>query len=129
MFVTTLKGFVFLDGTNTETETEVKGIVNHILFKGGEDSKPTMALKHVLATYRNNIPQPLNVSVQEAARFLQASAVIRHLDLVKREDIGTGEGKGHPAWNVYIAPPTTNQAALTLGARGHLPSGYIVSLL
>ena len=25
---------------------------------------------------------------------------------------GTGKGKGHPAWNIYIAPPTKDQNAL-----------------
>ena len=110
MFVTTLKGFVFLDEPNQETETIVKRIVTSTLFEGG-DAGPTMETKHLLANHRDNIPQPMNSSVMEAIRFLSASVVVKCFELVKKEDIGTGEG-GHPAWNIFAAPATTNRIAL-----------------
>ena len=66
----------------------------------------------MLATHCNKVPTPLNTSVQELIRFLQASTVVRCLDLVKHEDIGTGKGKGHLAGNIYIAPPTEDQNTL-----------------
>ena len=107
-FVTTLKGFIFPKETKKETEEQVRDIVNNALFFGDNKSTTTTATKRMLANHRDRIPAPLNVNVQEAARYLAASTTVRRLDLVRKEDIGTGEGKGDPAWNVYIAPPTSN---------------------
>lgn len=111
-FITTLKGFIFLDKSNDETEKIVQDIINKTLF-GKEDTPVTTAIKCMLAAHHDKIPAPLSTNVQESIHFLQASTVVHRLDLVKREDIGTGEGRGHPAWNVYIALPSSNQNALT----------------
>lgn len=110
MFVTTLKGFIFLDESEHETEALVKHVVQRTLF-GGEDLGPTMESKRLLAYFRDNIPHPMNSSVHEALRFINASVVIKRFELVKKEDIGTGE-EGHPAWNVFIAPATNDHTAL-----------------
>ena len=106
MFITTLKGFLFPRESKPTTKNEVKNIFIRTIFDGGEDSHITVTTKRMLANFRDNIPQPLNTSVQEAIRFLKATVVVRRFDLVKKEDIGIGESRGHPAWNVYIAPPT-----------------------
>ena len=113
MFITTLKGFLFPRESKTESENEVKSIISKALFDDGESSQLAAGTKRLLSTpnHRNNIPSPLNNSVQESSRFLKASIVIRRLDLVKKEDIGFDEAKGHPAWNVYIAPPTKDHNA------------------
>ena len=111
-FVVTLKGFIFTKETKEQTEWVVKGIVEQALFFGDENSATTTATKRMLANHRDKIPIPLNINVQEAIRYLVASTVVKRHDLVRKEDIGTGEGKGDPVWNVYIAPPTANHSVL-----------------
>lgn len=113
MFITTLKGFLFPRESKGESETEVKNIISRALFDDGENSQLAAGTKRLLSTpnHRNNVPPPLNNSVHDSSRFLKASIVIRRLDLVKKEDIGFDEAKGHPAWNVYIAPPTKDHEA------------------
>ena len=60
---------------------------------------------------RDNLPAIIT-NLEDAIRFLQKSVSIHRFDLVKKEDIGTGEGKKQPVWNVYIFPPTRDHHAL-----------------
>ena len=110
-FVTTLKGFVFLDLTPAQTETEVNNIVGSTLFEGSQNAEATMQIRRFLATYHDNIPDAFR-SMDDRVEFMRRTVDIEHLDLVRKEDIGTGGGKSHPAWNVYVHPPTLNRAGL-----------------
>ena len=60
MFVTTLKGFIFLDESDKETENIVMEVVQHTLL-GGEDSGPTMDLKCLLVYFCDRIPTPMTL--------------------------------------------------------------------
>ena len=106
-FVTTLKGFIFLGLSPEQTEAEVNQIVASTLFEGGRDSEATMQIRRFLASFRDNIPNMFS-SMEDSVNYLRRTVDIEHLALVKKEDIGSGQGKTHHAWNVYIHPPTRN---------------------
>ena len=110
-FVTTLKGFVFLGLKPEQTEAEVNGIVADTLFEGVRDPETTMQVRRFLATYRDNVPDTFR-SMDDTVKYLRKTIVVEHLELVRKEDIGTGGGKAHSAWNIYISPPTRNHQGL-----------------
>ena len=68
-------------------------------------------IKRILVKYRDNLPAIIT-KLEDAIRYLRKSITVQRLDLVRKEDIGTGEGKVQPTWNVYIFPPTRNHLAL-----------------
>ena len=109
-FVTTHKGFIFLDESDKQSEQKVTEIVRNVLFPN-EKSDTGFAIRRIVANHKDNIPTPIN-NIETAIRYLRNSVKIKHLNLVKKEDIGTGEVLSHPAWNLYISPPSTNNAAL-----------------
>lgn len=109
-FVTTLKGFIFLNESDKESEQKVTEIVCDTLFPT-DKSDTGLAIRRIVASHKDNIPTPIN-NIETAICFLRSSVRIKHLNLVKKEDIGTGEGSSHPAWNLYIFPPTTNNITL-----------------
>ena len=110
-FVTTLKGFVLPGRSPTETVDDVNGIVAHTLFEGGSDSETTRRIRRFLANCRDNIP-PSFFAIDDTVKYLRKTIAIEYLELVGRRDVGTGEGKGHLAWNLYIEPPTTSSEGL-----------------
>lgn len=82
-FVTTLKGFVFLDHTPAQTEEEVGEIIRSTLFLGGRNSEATMRVRHFLASHHDNIPsmfQPMD----EIVDYLCKTIDVEHLDLVQK---------------------------------------------
>jgi hypothetical protein len=110
-FTTTLKGFLFFDKTDAQSEEEVTAIVGETLFSTTASTDTTKKVRRFIARFSNNTPS-LVVDIEDILGYLRNSIVVRCLNLVKKEDIGTGEGKSHPAWNVYIFPPTKDHAAL-----------------
>ena len=50
--------------------------------------------------------------MEETVKYLWKTIVVERLELVRKEDIGTGTGKVRSAWNVYISPPTKNYQGL-----------------
>ena len=106
-FVTTLKGFFFFETSPSQTKVDVDEIIAATLFEGGNTSRTVMRVKRFLAAYRDNIPEPFG-DIDNTVRFLRKSIMVEHLELVRKADVGTGGGKGHPAWNVYIHPPTAD---------------------
>jgi len=104
-FATTLKGFVFLDLEPDLTTQEVHRIVTATLFEGGGESETTMQVKRFLTTNRDGIPNTFR-TMDDLVKYLQITLTVERLDLVSRDFVGTGEGKTHPAWNIYIQPPT-----------------------
>ena len=109
-FATTLKGFIFLDETVQETEKAVAEAVAETLFDG-EGTETVTAVKRFIAKNKDNTPAVIN-NIEDTLRYIRKSITIRRMDLKKREDIGTGKGEGHPAWNLYIHPPTRDHAAM-----------------
>ena len=97
---------MFLDLKPPHTETMVNDIVAATLFEGDGDCETTMRVKRFLATNRDDVPTEY-ITMSDVVKYLRKTIVIERLELVKREDIGTGVGKTHPAWNIYIRPPTT----------------------
>lgn len=112
-FVTTLKGFIFLDEKDKRSEEEVAKVVGETLFSPTAKTPTTTAIKRIVAFHQDNLPITLE-SLDTILSYLRNSVAVRRLNLVKRELIGTGDGETHPAWNIYIAPPTTNQSILKL---------------
>lgn len=110
-FVTTLKGFVLLGRTQTQMVEDVDEIVAFTLFEGGSNSATTRQIRRFLAACRDNIPDSF-YEIEDTLKYLRRTIAIEYLELVHREDVGTGEGKGHPAWNLYIEPPTTSPEGL-----------------
>lgn len=110
-FVTTLKGFVLPRHTPMETVEDVNNFVAHTLFEGGSNSETTRQIRRFLANCRDNIPDSF-LPIDDTVKYLRKTITIEYLELVGRRDVGTGEGKGHPAWNLYIEPPTTSSEAL-----------------
>ena len=113
-FVTTLRGFIFLDGTKQDSVDTVTETVAETLFAAGEDDDetPSTKIRRFVVTFSDNIPGVVNTSLDEAVRYLRKSIVVRRLDLVGKQNINTGEGRSQPVWNVYITPPTKNPGAL-----------------
>lgn len=110
-FVTTLKGFMFFDEKEKESEKEVREIVGEALFSMTTSSDSTKTIRRFLGRHQDNIPKPIE-SMETTLRYLRSSIVIRRFNLLKKEDVGTGAGESYPAWNVYIQPPTTIPSAL-----------------
>ena len=104
-FVTTIKGFLFPEMTPANTESQVRDIVEMTLFRGNHDSDATTRVKCFLVNNRDNISNAFT-TMDEMVTFLSKTITVERLDLVKKELIGTGEGKAHPAWNLYMHPPT-----------------------
>jgi hypothetical protein len=102
---------MFLDETDTATEDVVADIVASAMFDNSQGSDLPTVIRRFIANNRDNIPKVI-INIDDAVRFIQHSIVIKRLNLVKKEDIGTGKGAAHPAWNLYIHPPTTKQAEL-----------------
>ena len=77
------------------------------------DSTPNRSpqFRRFIARNRDNIPAAIE-SIDDAIRYIRTSITAKRLNLVKKEDIGTGEGTAHPAWNIFIHPPTSNHLAL-----------------
>ena len=98
-----MKGFVFLDLKPDLTTQEVHGIVAATLFEGGGESETTMQVKHFLTTNRNGIPNTFR-TMDDLVKYLRITLTVERLDLVSRDFVGTGKGKTHPAWNIYIQP-------------------------
>lgn len=113
VFITTLKGFLFLDEKDKNSEEEVANIVGNTLFSTNDSSDTISHIKRFLAKYNDNIPATIK-DVETTLRYLRSSITVRRLNLLKKENIGTGEGESYPAWNIYINPPTTNLQALTV---------------
>ena len=111
LFVTTIKGFIFIDESKSQTEFEVSKIVGDMLFTKNHDVNTATAVKRFIANNKDNLPNIIKC-MDDALRYLRKSITIQRFDLVKRKDIGTESGKGNPAWNVYMYPPTTNHNAL-----------------
>jgi hypothetical protein len=96
---------MFLDETDRQTESEVARIVEETLFPNTSDSNISSTIRRIVANYHDNIPIP-NFNIDIFIRYLGKSIRVKRLNLVKKEDIGTGAGQSHPAWNIYIHPPT-----------------------
>lgn len=110
-FVTTLKGFIFLDENDQQTEEKVKQIVTDTLFPPEPNSEPAKRIRCLVALNWNNIPDLLN-GIEDTIYYLCKSVVIHRLNLVRREDMGMGGGESHPAWNVYISPLSMDNGVL-----------------
>jgi len=110
-FVTTLKGFIFLDESDRETEELVENIVGETLFPNDNKLETGSTIRRFIAKNKDNIPALIQ-DIETTLRYLRSSIEVKCLNLVKKEDIGMGEGQSHPAWNVYIYPPSKNNAAL-----------------
>ena len=110
-FVTTLKGFVFLHGSDTRTEAAVTEIVANALFSDDNNPELPTRVRRFIANHRDNIPHDI-INIEDALRYVRTSIAVKRLNLVKRDDVNTGGGESHPAWNIYIFPPTTEQTAL-----------------
>ena len=110
-FATTLRGFIFLDKTDPQTEAEVSDIVANTLFTIEESTETTRLVKRFLVSHRDNLPLVIS-RLEDAMRYLRKSISVHRFDLVKKEDIGTGEGRKQPVWNIYIFPPTKDHGAL-----------------
>ena len=110
-FITTLKGFIFINKTAQETEEAVADAVAETLFDG-DGTETATAVRHFVANNKDNIPTIIINNIEDTLRYLRKSITIRRMDLKKREDIGTGEGEGRPAWNLYMYPPTQDHKAM-----------------
>ena len=82
------------------------------LFSTTTSTEATKAVRRFIAKFSDNTPTIVK-DIEVVLGYLRNSIVVRRLNLVKKEDIGTGEGRSHPAWNVYIFPPTVDQVALS----------------
>jgi hypothetical protein len=102
---------MFLDKTNSQSKEEVSAIVGETLFSTTTSTDATKAVRRFIAKFSNNTPT-IAKDIEDVLRYLCHSIVICHLNLMKKEDIGTGEGRFHPVWNIYILPPTVNLVAL-----------------
>ena len=110
-YITTLRGFIFLDESDKQTEEAVARTVGETLFSLTQGPEPTKAVKRFLAKYNDNIP-PDVPDLITTLRFLTGTMKVNRLNLVKREDIGTGEGQSRPVWNLYIYPPSKDDTAM-----------------
>jgi hypothetical protein len=110
-FVTTLKGFLFPKLTDSQSETAVLEIVGEALFSTTKSSATSMEIRRFLAKHRDNI-SGLIKDIETALAYLRSSIKVRRYNLVEKINIGTGEGKSTPVWNIYIYPPTGDNAAL-----------------
>lgn len=45
-------------------------------------------------------------------KYLHRTIVIEYLELASRWNVGAGGVRDHPAWNLYIEPPTTSPEGL-----------------
>ena len=70
-----------------------------------------MQIRRFLASHRDNIPNTFQ-AMDDVVSYLRRTVDVEHLELVPKADIGTGGGKSHPAWNIYIHPPTKDALGL-----------------
>ena len=110
-FVTTLKRFIFLDKPDKDTEALVEEIVGDTLFDNKLNPSVHTIVRRFIASNNDNFPSPVT-NMDLMLRFLCKSVKAECLNLIRREDIGTGEGEAHPVWNIYIFPPTTDSTKL-----------------
>jgi len=110
-FVTTLKGFMFIGKNDAQTETEVARIVDTAMFSDDKPANLSTRVRRFIANHRDNVPKAI-INIDDVLRFVCLSITVKRLNLLKREDIGTGVGKPTPVWNVYIFPPTKDQSAM-----------------
>ena len=78
------------------------------MFASTSGSELPTIMRRFIANYRDNIPETIR-NLDDALRFIRTSITVKRLNLVKREDIGTGEGKTQPVWNIYMFPPSRNE--------------------
>jgi len=110
-FVTTLKGFMFLDENDAQTEAVVSEIVANTLFSDDNKSTISTTIRRFIAKHRDNVSEDI-INIDNVLRFIRSSIIVKRLNLLKRQDIGTGIGTPTPAWNVYLFPPTKDQPAM-----------------
>ena len=110
-FVTSIRGFIFIDETFEQTETAVTNIVMNAMFADTSGSALPTIVRRFIANHRDNIPDTIK-DIEDAIRFIRTSIIVKRIDLVKKEDIGTGEGRAQPVWNVYIFPPSKDEEAM-----------------
>lgn len=103
---------MFTNETAAQTEEIVSDTFARTLFDGGTSTTTTKVMRFV-ANSRDRIPATIT-SLEDTVRLLRKSITVRRLNLVQKEDIGTGNGKPSPAWNVYMLPPTDDHDALFL---------------
>ena len=94
-FVTSIRGFVFIDESDKETEVAITNIVTNTMFASMSGSELQTIMRRFIANYRDNIPEAIK-NLDDALRFIHTSITVKRLNLVKKEDIGTGEGKTQP---------------------------------
>ena len=111
LFVTTIRGFIFVDETFEQTETAVTNIVMNSMFADTCGSVLPTIVRRFITNNRDNIPETIK-NIEDAIRFIRTSITVKRIDLVKKEDIGTSEGKAQPVWNVYIFPPSKDEQAM-----------------
>ena len=58
--------------------------------------------------YRDKIPKAIK-NLDNALCFICTLITVKRLNLIKKEDIGTGKGKTQPVWNIYMFPPLRNK--------------------
>ena len=109
-FVTMIKGF-FPKMKPADMESQVRDIVEMTLFRGNHNSEATTRVKRFLVNNRDNISNTFT-TMDEVVGYLSKTITVECLDLVKKELIGTSEGKVHPAWNLYMYPPTLKAEGL-----------------
>jgi len=110
-FVTTLKGFMFLDENDAQTEAVVSDIIANTLFSDDNRSAVSTTIRRFIAKHRDNVSEDI-INIDDVLRFIRSSIIVKRLNLLKRQDIGTGVGTPTPAWNVYLFPPTKDQPAM-----------------
>ena len=110
-FVTTLKGFLFVDEDDAQSEIAVSQIVTSTMFSDDGSSALPNTICRFIARNRNNIDDTI-ISIDDALRFIRSSIRVKRLNLLKKADINTGLGKPTPVWNIYFYPPTTDQTAM-----------------
>jgi len=110
-FVTTLKGFLFVDENDIQSETAVSQIVTSTIFSDDGSSDLPNTIRRFVARNRDNIEDTI-VNIDDALRFIRSSIRVKRLNLLKKDDIDTGLGKPSPVWNIYLFPPTTDQIAI-----------------
>ena len=110
-FVTTLKGFMFIGKNDPQTETEVARIIDNAMFSDDKSVTLPTRIRRFIANHRDNVSDTI-INIDDVLRFVRSSITVKHLNLLKKEDVGTGVGKPTPVWNVYIFPPTKDQVAM-----------------
>ena len=107
-FVTSIRGFVFINESDKEMEVTITNIVTNAMFVSTSRSELPTITRWFIVNYRDKIPKAIK-NLDNTLRFICTLITVKRLNLIKKEDIGTGEGKTQPVWNIYMFPPSRNE--------------------